>query len=74
MAPPAGPLSTRRIGKRQAVSTVVSPPPDSIRKTGACIPMARNDVLEPAQVALHERLDVGVRGGGGEPLPLPHLG
>ena len=33
MAPPAGPLSTRRIGKRAAVSMVVSPPPESIRTT-----------------------------------------
>ena len=41
MAPPAGPLSTRRIGKRQAVSMVVKPPPDSIRNTGASRPMPR---------------------------------
>ncbi len=44
IAPPAGPLSTRRIGKRHAVSTVVSPPPDSIMNTGAVSPMPRSPV------------------------------
>ena len=31
MAPPAGPLSTSRMGKRRAVSKVVSPPPEVMR-------------------------------------------
>ena len=42
MAPPAGPLSTSRIGKRAAVSSVVSPPPESIMNSGQVIPAARS--------------------------------
>ena len=47
IAPPAGPLSTSRIGKRHAVSIVVSPPPDSIRNTGAATPSRAQPVLQP---------------------------
>ena len=42
MAPPAGPLSTSRIGNRQAVSSPVNPPPDSIRNSGARSPVPRS--------------------------------
>ena len=74
MAPPAGPDSTRRMGKRWAVPMVVRPPPDSMRKTGAWRPMAWRPDLEAAEVAGDEGLDVGVGGGGAEALPLAHLG
>ena len=46
IAPPAGPLSTRRIGKRHAVSIVVSPPPDSIRNSGPATPMLAQPVCQ----------------------------
>jgi hypothetical protein len=40
MAPPAGPDSTSRIGKRVAVSRVVMPPPAVIIRIGHCSPSA----------------------------------
>ena len=40
MAPPAGPDSTSRIGKRAAVSSVVRPPPEVIIRNGQSRPMA----------------------------------
>jgi hypothetical protein len=42
MAPPAGPLSTSRTGKRRAVSTVVTPPEDIISSNGADAPSPRS--------------------------------
>ena len=73
IAPPAGPLSTRRIGKRQAVSIVVRPPPDIIRNTGAGDADAAQPARQLAQIARHQRLHVGVGDRGGEALPLAHL-
>jgi hypothetical protein len=41
MAPPAGPLSIRRTGKRRAVSTVHMLPDDIIINSGHVTPMRR---------------------------------
>ncbi len=38
ITPPAGPDSTRRMGKAMAVSTVVTPPPDIISSSGQKTP------------------------------------
>ncbi len=38
IAPPAGPDSTSRMGKRMAVSSVAKPPPESIINNGQVIP------------------------------------
>ncbi len=38
ITPPAGPDSTRRIGKRTAVSRVVRPPPEVISRIGQSKP------------------------------------
>ena len=40
IAPPAGPDSTRRIGKRRAVSMVVMPPEDMMSSSGQVEPSA----------------------------------
>ena len=40
ITPPAGPDSTRRMGKRTAVSSVVRPPPEVISSTGQPKPAA----------------------------------
>ena len=53
MAPPAGPHSTRRTGKRRAVSTVVMPPEDIISSSGAGDALLAQPGLEPAEVARH---------------------
>ena len=74
IAPPAGPDSTSRTGKRIAVSTVVSPPPDSIRNSGQAKPSPRSWRVEAGEIARHQRLDIGVGAGGREALVLAHLG
>ena len=45
MTPPAGPDSTRRIGKRAAVSSVVRPPPEVISSIGQSKPAASTRVF-----------------------------
>ena len=45
ITPPAGPDSTRRIGKRAAVSKVVRPPPEVISRIGQLKPDAMRRVL-----------------------------
>ena len=51
IAPPAGPLSTSRIGKRQAVSIVVRLPPESIIRIGVAIPYRADPALADADSA-----------------------
>ena len=74
IAPPAGPDSTSRIGKRRAVSTVVRPPRDIISSSGQAMPGAAQARLEPAEIAGHQRLDIGVGDGGRGALVLADLG
>jgi len=52
IAPPAGPDSTSRTGKRIAVSTAVNPPPDSIKKSGHMKPSRCNRVSRLARYRL----------------------
>ena len=49
IAPPAGPLSTRRMGNFAAVSMEVRPPPESIMKTGTAMPMASSPARRRAR-------------------------
>ena len=74
MAPPAGPDSTRRTGKRAAVSRLARLPPEVIRWIGLAEPELGHLPLEPAQVARHQRLHVGVGDGRGGALVLARLG
>ena len=64
MTPPAGPHSTRRTGKRRAVSTVQMPPDDIISSSGQVIPRPARPSRMRAEVAGHQRQDVGVGDGG----------
>jgi hypothetical protein len=60
ITPPAGPLSTRRTGKRRAVSTVQTPPEDIISSSGQVAPRPRNPSCMPARYSGHQRQHIGV--------------
>src|SRR6266699_1059138 len=72
IAPPAGPDSTSRTGKRMAVSLVVIPPPEVISK-GTAKARTHQIAVELRNVAPDEGLQIGVCAGGGEALVFAHL-
>ena len=74
IAPPAGPDSTSRIGNLRAVSSAASPPPEVIMNSGQATPELAQRLVEPAEIAVHHRLHIGVGGGGRPALVLADLG
>src|SRR5262249_27496340 len=72
IAPPAGPDSTSRTGKRMAVSVVVIPLRGH-QQEGTVKAGAEELVVEPRKVAPDEGLQIGVCAGGGEALVFAHL-
>ena len=69
-----GPTSSSCTGVRLASSMLVRPPFDSISSSGAAMPRAASCAASRADVALGQRLDVGVDDGGGDALVLADLG
>ncbi len=74
MAPPAGPDSTSRTGKRIAVSTVGQPAARQHQKQRADKAFASQHRFEIGEIAADQRLDIGVGAGRREALVFAHLG
>ena len=73
MAPAAGPDSSIVTGARWASATWVSPPLDSMSRSGAGMPSPASCPAISREVPLGERLDVGVDHRGGRALVLADL-
>ena len=73
IAPPAGPDSTRRTGKRIAGVERHDPAAGMHQEDRAIRALGRQPLAQAAQVGRHQRLDVGVGDCGVEPLVLAHL-
>ena len=74
MAPPAGPDSTSRTGKRAAVSDRRDAAARRHQENGAGQAGAAELAFELAEIAADQRLQIGVGAGGREALVFAHLG
>ena len=62
--PPAGPDSSSRIGNLRAAAGATRPPAECISRSAPRKPRARQLALEVRQIAVHQRLHIGVGAGG----------
>ena len=67
-APAAGPDSAVRIGMWRARATDISPPDDWLMPSAAFGAASRDAFGEVAEIAVDDRLEIGVQHGGREPL------
>ena len=73
-APPAGPDSSSRIGKARAASGETRPPAECISRKAPAKPRSRSSRSQAVEVAVHQRLHIGVGAGRDAALVLADLG